>query len=204
MSRKIRHLSGFPEVEVEHLGDGNKRMKLSKLVFFFLAGMPVYASAYGAYDCVKDVTQEDNGIGNELVTRLCSSASSSAVKQCYFQSFSFDTGIGRGLAIDLCNGAESSQPLNCYKSIFTRDKDIGRGLAVSLCNGASSSEPLSCYVKIFSTDSGIGRGLAINLCTASRNASKTIDCYVKAAAGGMNRKFATDLCQDKKPSKGLR
>jgi len=168
-------------------------MKLYAIFLLALSACPLSAFAYGSTDCVQDVVQADKEIGDALVTKLCSDASSFTV-ECYTQSFSLDKGIGRELSIGLCIGARSLQPLTCYKDIFSLDKGMSRGLAVNLCNHAQSVEPLTCYKNIFSFDNAMSRGIAIDLCSESTNAQNTIKCYVNAVHKGMSPADATNLC----------
>ena len=138
-------------------------MKLCAIFLLALSACPYSAFAYDAFDCVQNVVKLDKDIGEALVVKLCSDASSLAVSQCYIQSFSLDKDIGRGLAIDLCNGARSLQPLTCYKDIFSFDKGIGRGLAIDLCSESTNAQnTINCYVN--AGNAGMSRGAASKLC----------------------------------------
>jgi hypothetical protein len=101
-------------------------------------------------------------------------------------------------SFQMTSSALAYDAVDCVQAAAKVDKGMIVGLAAELCAGAASPAVIECYVNSFKVDSGMIRGLAINLCAGSSNATRTLDCYLKASRMGMARGIAIELCGTKK------
>ena len=101
-------------------------------------------------------------------------------------------------SFQMASSALAYDAVDCVQDAAKADKGMIVGLATELCAGAASPAVIECYINSFKVDSGMIRGLAIDLCAGSTNATRTLDCYLKASRTGMVRGIAIELCGTKK------